>query len=127
MARFLILPLFGILALSLSARTIVLSDEVKTGGNLEARIQGLESTVALLLQRVQHLEKQIGQTSSPTPTPVVYGKSYTCILKTPFDGSFSATAPTMMAAKANAMEKCNIATKNSVHCSSESNMKCGNE
>lgn len=71
---------------------------------------------------VSQLQQQVFQLAS---APVVANNFTTCYIETPFDGTFSETSPTMTAAKAGAITKCNDKTKSSIYCSSDK-VKCGN-
>lgn len=97
---------------------IEVGEREKSGSNSEMqyRVWMLERAVAQLQARVFELE--LGK-SSNTPE----SQMTTCYIRTPFDGTFTATEATETAAKAKAMEKC-AAKANSIHCS-ERDAKCG--
>jgi hypothetical protein len=82
--------------------------------DLRLRVVQLERAVDQLQRKVFDLESGGGSKSSWT----------TCFIKTPFNGTFSATSPTETAAKAEALEKCSAKTDSSMYCS-ESYLKCG--
>lgn len=83
---------------------------------LKFRVAQLELAVDQLQRKVFSLENDRSQ-AKPSPTWT------TCYIKTPFDGTFSATEPTETAAKARALEKCS-AKASSTFCA-ERELKCG--
>lgn len=87
--------------------------------DLKFRLAQLELAVDQLQRKVFDLETIRREPKTPAPSWT------TCMIKTPFDGVFSATEPTEMAAKAKAMEKCAKKSGNSISCN-ERELKCGN-
>ena len=121
----LILGLFAILPASLFAQNglqgiiridVGRNDKNVSSDELRQRVWELERAVQQLQMRVFSLEMTGGQ-KPPISTFT------TCYIKTPFDGTFSATEPTETAARAAALEKCG-AKANGIHCN-ERNVKCG--
>ena len=84
--------------------------------DLQWRVQRLEQAVDQLQRKVYDLE------SHPSAPPA--SSLTTCYIKTPFDGTFSATEATETAARAGALEKCNAKAKSSIYCG-ENDLKCG--
>jgi len=82
---------------------------------LARRVFDLERAVYQLQNKVYNLESRPQRNE---------GKShfFTCIVETPFDGAFSATRPTEMAARAKAIKECAKATKSMMYCDK---VKCG--
>lgn len=82
------------------------------------RIHRLERAVAQLQDQVFHLSTNQIQVAAVNHT--------TCMISTPFHGSFHATSPTKMAASAEAIQKCMSGTQNNeVYCN-DKKMTCGN-
>ena len=91
--------------------------EIGKGGGSESelryRVLQLERAVDQLQRKVFQLESGGGNRANWT----------TCYIKTPFDGTFSATEPTETAARAKALEKCS--NKASSTFCQERELKCG--
>ncbi|MGZ3651028.1 MAG: bZIP transcription factor [Bdellovibrionota bacterium] len=102
--------------------------------DLQRRVQRLEQAVDQLQRKVFDLETRPSGTppgaGSPSggfagpPAGTSASTFTTCYIKTPFDGTFSATEPTETAARAGALEKCNAKAKSSIYCE-EKDLKCG--
>lgn len=109
--------LFG--ALPLIAEDVFRIEVGKSSGDrdLKWRVQRLEMAVEQLQRKVFDLENS---KSSALPS----SSFTTCYIKTPFDGTFTATEATETAARAGALEKCNNKSKSSIYCE-EKDMKCG--
>lgn len=90
---------------------------------LRRRVWELERAVQQLQMRVFSLEVTGAQRPASVPAEPAQPK-VTCFIKTPFDGTFSATESTETAAKAAAMEKCSTKVKVGFHCE-EDRVKCG--
>lgn len=86
--------------------------------DLQWRVNQLERAVDQLQRKVFDL--QFNAPSRPNSTWT------TCFIKTPFDGTFSATEPTETAARAGAIQKCNNKNSGSksIFCD-ESKLQCG--
>lgn len=82
---------------------------------LYRRIYDLERAVEQLQRKVFKLE--LGNANPPAASMT------TCYLKTPFDGTFSATEATETAARAKVLEKCTKASSETF--CQERNLKCG--
>lgn len=96
-------------------------------GELYSRIYALELAVNQLQRKVFELEYRTGGTvivplpgTTPSPDKSAW---ITCYIRTPFDGTYSATEPTETAARAGALEKC-AGKANQMYCH-ESSVKCG--
>lgn len=87
-----------------------------SNAKLWERIHRLERAVAQLQDQVFHLSTNQIQAVNHT----------TCMISTPFDGSFHATAATKMAASAEALQKCMKGTGNKEIYCNERVMTCGN-
>lgn len=86
---------------------------------LWTRVWMLERAVAQLQARVFELEGKPGAV-----VPIQHPKDMTtCYIKTPFNGTFTATEATKTAAQAKVMEACS-AKASSIHCD-EDDVKCG--
>jgi len=115
---------FVVSALFFGAVPLIAEDvyRIEIGKNrdrdLQWRVQRLEQAVDQLQRKVFDLE------SRPVATPPAASAFTTCYIKTPFDGTFSATEPTETAARAGALEKCNAKAKSSIYCE-EKDLKCG--
>ena len=96
------------------------SDNNYSKKDMARRVYRLERAVRQLQQRVFDLEIENDNLKDEND-----GK-YTCILSTPFDGIFTATKKTKMAATANVLKQCSSKKEGSIHCR-DSNVKCDNQ
>lgn len=86
---------------------------------------------AQLWERIHRLERAVAQLQDQvfqlSTSQIQVASNYTtCMIKTPFHGSFHSTSPTKMAAVAQATEKCMAGTSNNdIYCS-DKYMSCGN-
>ncbi len=83
-----------------------------------------QERIRRLEMAVEQLQKKIFGAEIAKPALSTANGFTTCVIKTPFDGTFMATEPTEMAARASTLEKCNGKTMNSIYCV-EKELKCG--
>ena len=97
-------------------RVVIGRESDRSSADLARRVTFLERAVYQMQERVFNLEAK--------PVSVVAPSTFTtCYIKTPFNGTFTATEPTEMAARANTMKKCSDGGGD-IHCR-ESDLKCG--
>lgn len=124
-----------LVALCASLFTVPASSDVDVGGVVRIeigkekdltqrevwrRVWMLERAVAQLQERVFQLEGRPPTSTTPGVNPK---DMTTCYIRTPFNGTYTATEATETAARAKAIEACS-AKASSIHCG-ESDVKCG--
>mgnify|MGYP003342891538 CR=1 FL=1 len=78
----------------------------------------LTDRVGALERAVAQLQDQVYGTAVPSkPKTSSGGYGVTCALETPFDGAFSANAPTEEVAREETLKRCREKAKNSIYCS----------
>ena len=86
--------------------------------DLYKRLYRLERAVRQLQDRVFDLETENSQLVDEGK------KTFTCFIKTNFDGTFTSTKKSLMEAKADAIQKCSDKIKSGFSCD-EDKVKCG--
>lgn len=93
-------------------------------GQVKDRDRDLQWRVSQLERAVDQLQRKVFELQFNNPPSRPGSNWTTCFIKTPFDGTFSATEPTETAARARAVERCEQNKKGSIFCEAR-HLTCG--